>query len=417
MQQRRRLSRASIDDAPVLGRKHKGDHYLIIICSVLLAAGLILLYAIGPALSSTSNVSSSYYTYRQLIAILISIVVFIATANTPLSFWKKYSKIILAGAILATLVAIILPVNPLYPAHRWIRIGALSFQSVEAVKFAVIIYMASFLALALKKGTIKSLKDTYKTFLGIGAILIVVAFIQSDFGSALVIGAIAGAMSYLAGIKLKYVFMTGAALLLLVVLLLPLFPYRMARIQAFLEPQAHCQTSGYQVCQALIAVGSGGFIGLGLGKSVQAYGYEPEASNDSVFSIFAETFGFVGSVLLLGLYMGLFYRLKKIVEYTTDDYSRFIIVGIMVWIASQAIINIGAMLGLMPLKGITLPFISYGGTSVIFVAGIIGVAYQISRYTNYQKVTPTQSRVNENEDSDSRRRIRRTYYSGSGSIR
>jgi cell division protein FtsW len=162
----------------------------------------------------------------------------------------------------------------------------------------------------------------------------------------------------------------------------------------------------------LIAVGSGGVFGLGLGRSVQAYGYEPESDNDSIFAIYAETFGFLGSIVLVGLFAALFSRLKMIAERATDDFSRLIVVGILAWLSIQAIINIGAMIGLLPLKGITLPFISYGGTSIVFAAAAIGIAFQISRYTSYQtlRVNKDDRRGEQHDNSPNGRRLRGAYH-------
>jgi cell division protein FtsW len=161
-------------------------------------------------------------------------------------------------------------------------------------------------------------------------------------------------------------------------------PYRRARLQAYLHPESNCQTTGgYQACQALIAVGSGGLIGLGLGSSVQAYGYLPEAANDSIFAIYAEKFGFIGSIILLAVFIAFFARLKSIAERLPDDFSRLLVVGVLAWLSVQALVNIGAMIGLLPLKGITLPFISYGGTSVVFAAAAVGLAFQASQYASY----------------------------------
>jgi cell division protein FtsW len=123
--------------------------------------------------------------------------------------------------------------------------------------------------------------------------------------------------------------------------------------------------------------------GLGLGKSVQAYGYLPEAANDSIFAIYAEKFGFIGCIVLLAILAGFFYRLKYIAEHTPDAFSRLLVAGVLSWLSVQAFINIGAMIGLLPLKGITLPFISYGGTSVVFASAAVGIVFQISRYTNF----------------------------------
>jgi cell division protein FtsW len=158
-------------------------------------------------------------------------------------------------------------------------------------------------------------------------------------------------------------------------------PYRRERLATFLNPTANCQTTGYQACEALISVGSGGVSGLGLGRSVQAYGYLPEAANDSIFAIYAEKFGFLGVTALLVLLGAFFGRMKRIAERAPDNFSRLIVVGVMTWLGVQTVINIGAMLGLLPLKGITLPLISYGGTSVVFVLAAVGVVFHISKYT------------------------------------
>jgi cell division protein FtsW len=176
------------------------------------------------------------------------------------------------------------------------------------------------------------------------------------------------------------------ALVVLIGLILAIFstPYRRARLETYLHPQSNCQGSGYQACQALISVGSGGLVGQGLANSVQAYGYLPESDNDSIFAIYAEKFGFIGSTVLLIIFAVLFTRMKNIAENLSDDFSKFLVIGILVWISVQALINIGAMEGVLPLKGITLPFISYGGTSMVFTTAAIGLVFQASQYTSAQ---------------------------------
>jgi cell division protein FtsW len=154
-------------------------------------------------------------------------------------------------------------------------------------------------------------------------------------------------------------------------------------------------------------------IGLGLGRSVQANGYLPEAANDSIFAIYAEVFGFLGVVVLLGIYVALFGRLKSIAERAPDDFSRFVVLGVLAWLSTQALINIGAMIGLLPLKGITLPFISYGGTSVVFVAAAVGLVFQISRYTSF--IAPINDERSSDDNSRDRRRVRGAYHPNFGS--
>jgi cell division protein FtsW len=250
------------------------------------------------------------------------------------------------------------------------------------------------------------------------AIGIIVGGIQSDLGSTGVMVAMLATMAYVAGMPMRRLFMIGSVIAIGVVLLVASTPYRRERLATYLHPEADCQTTGYQACQALIAVGSGGMIGLGLGGGVQAYGYLPEAANDSIFAIYAEKFGFIGVVLLLALFAAFFGKLKSIAERAPDDFSRLLVVGILAWLSVQAVINIGAMIGLLPLKGITLPFISYGGTSVVFVAAAVGLVFQISAYSAYQ--TPRLSNVGgkdkpHGEDSRDRRRVRGAYHPNPGS--
>jgi cell division protein FtsW len=378
---------------PDLGRKHRPDYWLLIWCAALLAIGLVVVYAISPALGATNHVNGNYYVGKQLLAIGLSLVAFVITARVPLQWWRQIYKPLLVLAGVATLLALVMPVNPAYPAHRWVRLGgSLSFQSVELVKFAVLIALAAFLAERASQGLIGDFQRTLKPLLiGLAVIGILVAgpqklHAQSDLGSMGVMVAMAGAMAFVAGLPMKRLLMGVAILAIGVILVVLPSGYRRERLATYFHPEANCQGSGYQACQSLISVGSGGMIGLGLGSSVQAYGYQPEAANDSIFAIYAEKFGFVGSVILLAILVAFFARLKSNAERLPDDFSRLLVVGVLAWFSTQAIINIGGMIGLLPLKGITLPFISYGGTSVVFAAAAVGLAFQASQYASY--VTP-----------------------------
>ncbi len=367
-----------------LGRKHKPDYVLLILCAILLSVGLIVVYAISPALAQANNTSSNYYISKQLLAIGLSLAAFFVTANIPLSYWRRFYKPFLILASLATFLALILPVNPDHPAHRWVRLGSFSFQSVELVKFAIMIWLAVFLAKQIQSGLITNFHKSLKPIIYILVLItIIIAGVQSDLGSTGVIFAMILTMAFVAGLPLRRIMLVGVVISLIVTVAISITPYRRARFEAYLNPTANCQSTGYQACQALIAVGSGGIMGLGLGSSVQAYGYLPEAANDSIFAIYAEKFGFVGSTLLLGLLFAFFSRIKTIAERTTDDFSRLLVVGVLAWLSVQAFINIGSMLGLFPLKGITLPFISYGGTSVVFVSAAVGLVYQVSKYSSF----------------------------------
>lgn len=406
MRPRQVARRPQFNTALNLGRKHRPDYWLLILSVILLVVGLIVVYAISPALSAAEHVKGSYYVSKQLLAIGLSVVAFAVTAQVPLAWWRRAYKPLLIAAVVATLLALVIPVNPAYPAHRWVRLGGLSFQSVELLKFAVLVWLAGFLAGRIREGSIMNVNATLKPLLyALLAIGVVVAGVQSDLGSTGVVIAMMGTMAFVAGLPLKRVFQIGGIILIGLILAVSSTPYRRERLQAYLHPEANCQSSGYQACQALIAVGSGGIIGLGLGSSVQAYGYLPEAANDSIFAIYAEKFGFIGSVALLGVFVAFFARMKSIAERSEDDFTRLLVIGVLAWLSVQTLVNVGAMIGLLPLKGITLPLISYGGTSVVFTAAAVGLVFQASQYTSFQVPRASSSGEEKPYPSPSRRRL------------
>ncbi len=394
-------------------RRHQPDYLLLILTIALAAVGVIVVFSISPALEVEKGVNGNQHVFRQMIAIGLGLAVFAAAASVPLKRWRTWYKPLLVAAGLATLLALLMPVNAEYPAHRWIRLGSFSFQSVELLKFAGIMWLASFLAWRIDNGLIanmnKTIKPLFFAFLGCG---LVVAGLQSDLGSFGVIVAIMGAITFAAGLPMKRILAFGAIIVVVLTMFIVSTPYRRDRLMTFLHPESDCLVSGYQACQALIAVGSGGMIGLGLGRSVQAYGYLPEAENDSIFAIYAEKFGFIGVAALLGLFAAFFTRIKKIMERAPDTFSRLMVLGILVWLSAQTVINIGAMIGLLPLKGITLPLVSSGGSSVLMIMAALGVVFQVSRHTLYSIPETENSGVSGGagyENSRDRRRVRGAY--------
>lgn len=417
-QGRRRAALASVaGSSSSAGRKHRPDYWLVILCLIMLATGLIVVYSISPALSKAEGVSSTYYVTKQAIAIGLSAIAFLFTAKVPLERWRAAYKPLLILAGLVTLVTLLMPTNPAYPAHRWIHMGSFSFQSVELLKFAVLIWLAGMLSERMRLGKITDATATMKPLAyAVITLGIVVAGIQSDLGSMGVLVAMMATMAFIAGMPLKKLLLIMGVIAVIGVLAVASTPYRRDRLTTYLNPEKDCQAAGYQACQALIAVGSGGLVGLGLGRSVQAYGYLPEAANDSIFAIYAEKFGFIGVTALLAVMVAFFTRLKTIAERAHDNFSRLLVTGVLAWLSVQAIINIGAMIGLLPLKGITLPLISYGGTSVIFVAAAVGLAFQVSYYTMHG--TPRESNSNQGKPYDNsrdRRRQRGAYHPYPGS--
>lgn len=376
-----------ISDNNTISRRHKPDYGLLIITSILMVVGIVVVYSISPGLSASQGVSQSYFITKQLIDVAVAAVAFGVAAFLPTSFWRRITMSLAVAALVGAVVVMFTPIDSVYQAHRWIRVGPLSFQVAELIKLALIVWLAGFLSAQSRLGLLRSYKETLRPLILVTIITgFVVAKLQSDLGSTGVMLAIIGLMAYSVGLPLKKIGMIAGIAAIGVILAISTSSYRRDRLATYLNPGRDCQNTGYQACQVLISVGSGGVMGLGLGYSVQAYGYTPEASDDSIFAIMAEQFGFIGSVLILVIY-GLFItRLKMISERTTDMFSKMLVVGVLAWLSTQMIINVGAMLGLLPLKGITLPLISQGGTSLVFVTVALGMVFQISRYTSYSKV-------------------------------
>jgi cell division protein FtsW len=373
---------------------------------------LVVVYSISPGLSASQHVSQSHFVIKQLIDVSLGVVAFVVASYIPLDYWKKLAKPLAIMALLGCVVVMVTPLDQEFQAHRWIRLGGFSFQVAELIKLAILVGLADFLALRWKQGRLADFNATTKPLIGLLLFIgLVVAKLQSDLGSAGVMIAMMFLMAFVAGIPLKKVAVIGGLVTLLVVVAISSSSYRRDRVTTFLHPEQNCQTTGYQACQALISVGSGGLLGLGLGYSVQAYGYTPEASNDSIFAIMAEQFGFIGTVMIIVIYGIFISRLKRVAEHTPDHFRRLLVIGVMAWLSTQMIINVGAMIGLLPLKGITLPLISQGGTSLIFLTAALGLVFQISRYTSYSVVEP-KSAVNEAYDTNHSfdgRRVRRPH--------
>lgn len=393
-----------------LHRRHKPDYILLIPSMILVVVGMIVIYSISPGLAEQRNVGSDYYTLKQVLAIALGVVLFLVMSIIPYSKWRGLAKPLIAMSIVVTIVALIMPVSEQYPAHRWIRLGSMSFQSVELLKFSLIILMAAFLSDRIAKGEVSDKHKAIKPIsIALAIIVFVVAGLQSDLGSTAVILAIFGTMWFIAGLPVRYVLIGIVGVSLVFLLAVSTSAYRRDRVLTFLHPERDCSSAGYQSCQALIAIGSGGVAGKGIGHSVQAYGYLPEAANDSIFAIIGEKFGFLGMTLVITVYWALFTRLKMIMERAPDNFARLIVVGVLAWLSTQAIINIGAMIGLLPLKGITLPLVSYGGTSLLFVAAVLGLVFNISRHTTRGVNNEPEAITNDSRGVAERRKGSRGY--------
>lgn len=399
----------------VTQRRHKPDYWLLLISVALLVVGLIVVYAISPGLSVQQNVSENYYVGKQILAIGLGAMAFAVVGNLPLDIWRRLEKPLIIACVGASLAVRLLG-EQVNGAYRWVQVGGLSFQPAELIKFTLLIWLAGFLVERIKNNEFHDSKKTFRPLImALAVVGVIVAGLQSDLGSTGVMVAIMACMIFVVGLPFRRLAMIGAVIVAGTVLLVAGTGYRRQRLSTFLSPANNCQTTGYQSCQALIAVGSGGIFGLGLARSVQAYGYLPEAADDSIFAIYAEKFGFIGVSVLLLLFMVLFARLKNIIERAPDTYTRLLVTGILAWLSTQLIINVGAMVGLLPLKGITLPFISYGGTSVVFIMAAIGLAFQVSRYTSYSINTESVEGSRHDDHRLDGRRLRGAYNPNPGS--
>lgn len=364
-------------------RAHLPDTSLILLIGILLAIGVVTIYSISPVLSREllDGAGDNHFAYAQLRHIALGILVFAAATRVPLSVWRK----LLPWMLLASILALVLMLTPLGVssggATRWLGIPPVTFQPVELVKFTMVIGVAAWFA-GLKDMEVKKYTHALLPVLGVLAFIGMFVIVhQKDLGSMLVLAAIAAAILFASGAPLRHFGYLAGAGAIGVILSIVLAPHRMERFRTFFNPEHGLAESSYHLHQALIAVGSGGLFGLGLGESVQVYGYLPEAANDSIFAIIGETFGLVGALTVLLLFVALVYRCLVIAQSTGDTFATYITLGIGTWIGVQALINIMAMIGIIPLTGITLPLVSYGGSSLLFVMLAMGVVTHISQYT------------------------------------
>lgn len=385
--------------------------------------GLIVMYAIGPQRAQVLNAaygtdfySATYFFGKQALSLVLALAAFVIVSKIPIVWWKANAKrLFIIGIAASALLAVggwlgLGFVQCSLGACRWYDLGPLgSLQPAEFLKFGLLVFGAGFLAYRVKQGLIN---DINKTLIPLAVLLLVAAVfvigIQKDMGTGLVMLAMMSCMLMVSGVSLRVgaAMMTG--LIAFGLLMVVIAPHRIARITTFLQgDSANVSDAGaYHIAHAKIAIGSGGFSGVGIGNSVQATGYLPEAINDSVFAIMGETFGFVGLTIVVLLFSALLLTLLRVADRLRGIHERLIVVGVFGWLAAHVILNIAAMTGVFPLTGITLPLLSFGGTSMVFIAGALGLAFQLSSYTVH-------STVNEGEryeNSHGRRGVGRPRY-------
>lgn len=413
------------DDGAVTVRKHRADHLIAFYTGIIMLIGLIVIYAIGPQRANVMNAvfgyeySDTYFIIKQAISFLLASVSFVFMALFPFKWLFKNATTLLGiGLIACALLALVgwagldwlaLSANG---ATRWFIMGPFgTLQPAEILKFGLLIYMATFLARRHKEGLINDWSSTlWPAIIVTGISLGFVVILQKDLGTGISLGSIVVAMLVVAGLSRQNMLKLGAATLVMGLLFVITSPHRMERVGTYLQGDSSTTSdaNSYHIQHAKIALGSGGLFGVGVGKSVQASGYLPEAINDSIFAVFGEMFGFVGSMVLIGLFAALLMRLLRVSDALVDMRLKFVAAGVFGWLGAHVILNIAAMIGIFPLTGITLPLMSYGGTSMIFITAALGLVYQFSRYTAH----PSKLKEAPNESLSSRRGVGRSRHTG-----
>ena len=356
------------------------DKIFLWLVLILVFIGLVAISSAGIVVSQTKFGDPYHYFKHQLFyGAIPGLMAMFIVSRINYNLWKKAAVPFFIAAVI-TLVLVLVSSHglELKGAKRWVMLGPVSFQPTEMVKLAVIVYLA--LLLAKKGKKIKDFSESLIPFMIAMGIVSVLILLQPDVGTLGAILFIALAMFFLAGASFKHIIGLVTGGMGLLVIMIKLEPYRMNRFLAFMDPSIDPQGIGWQVKQAAIAVGSGGIFGVGLGHSHQKFSYLPEVVGDSIFAIVAEEIGMVGAVVIVLLFAALAMRGFRLAKKAPDRFSSFLVLGVSLWIIFQAFINIMAIIGLMPLTGITLPFISYGSTSLIFVLIGVGIVLNISRY-------------------------------------
>jgi cell division protein FtsW len=370
------------------------DSWVLIPALLLLAVGMVMVGSASISVAEGQHVSVYHYLLKHCIFIFIG--VFLATSFRiiPIDFLERISRPMALLAALLLLVVFIPGIgHTVNGSTRWLRLGFVNFQVVEAVKLMTIIYIAGYLA--RKSDLVRSrFFDTLKPLI-FGAVLSVILLLQPDMGSAAVITAIIAGMIWLAGAAWRHI-------LVLAMLTLPVFgfaamePYRLRRIVSFMDPWADPFNSGFQLTQALIAVGRGELFGVGLGASIQKLFYLPEAHTDFIFAVLAEEFGLLGVVVILTLFALLVTRIMiiGIMAHRLDrPFAGFLAYGVGLWIGLQAMVSIGVNLGVLPTKGLTLPLISSGGSSILMTLLSIGLVLRIKYELDRDREVPVRQRI------------------------
>lgn len=406
-------------------RKHRANYMMFLFMALIMLVGIVVMYSLSPQRANTLNIAyggnySPYHFFqRQLMYVALGLVAFFIMKQIPLTWLYNKSGVFLIMALILCAILAILGFANVPPAIcklgacRWLGVESFSIQPSEFLKVGMLLSLSVFLGSKASQGKINNFKETLlPSVFMIAIMMIFVAGFQKDLGTALSALAIIVFQFIIAGLSSKNMARFGIVAAIAIIGLIAVAPHRIARVSTFANTdcsniKAEEGADDYHICHAKIAIGSGGVFGAGIGNSVQATGYLPEVINDSIFAVMGEMFGFIGLIGILGLFFGLIYQLLKITSRMENPASRIFVAGVCGWITMHTLTNIAAMTGLAPLTGITMPLISYGGTSLIIISAVLGVVFNISSYTSFSQVKDFKE-GGKSENSSSRRRVGRT---------
>lgn len=390
-----------------IARAHRPDYAFFLLVAVLAMFGLLMVLSAGQVQSYQLKGNGYHYFLQQVEALGIGLIGFYLAQRVRYDWWKKLALPLLLIAV-ALLVLVFVPgIGFSYGgATRWVNFGFYPLQASEIAKLALVIYLATWLS--GKGADIRDFRKGVLPFFGVTALIALLVMLEPDMGTTSIILMIGLVMFYTAGAATRHIGLLFGSALGAMALLIAVAPYRINRLLTFLDPTKDTLGTGYHVQQALVAIGSGGLFGLGFNNSIQKHFFLPEPMNDSIFAIIGEELGFVTAALVIAAFAYLAVRGFRIARLAPDTFSRLLVTGIVTWVTWQAMVNIAAMLSLLPLTGVPLPFISYGGSSLVVLMTAMGIVYNISKYTVKHREEGTRA------GSHSGRRQRRTRRAGAG---
>ena len=359
----------------------KIDIWLLLAVIIISVFGIIMIYSASSIWAAYKFQDSLKFVKSQTIFFLLSLFICLTIIKIPSNFWLKHANKILGICFILLILVLIPGIGSVRNGSRsWFGLGGFGIQPSEFAKLGLIIYVSKYLSTNEKN--INNIKKGVFPLLGIIFIFFALIMLEPDFGTAMVIILTLLSLIFISGVKLSFFIKIGLLGLLGIVALIIVAPYRLTRIISFLNPWSDPLGSGFQIIQSLYAIGPGGLLGQGFLKSHQKHFYLPEPQTDFIFSIISEEFGFLGVLIVVSFFLFIFYRSLKISLKAKDLFSKYLSFGLAIGLLIQAILNLSVVIGLIPVTGVTLPFFSYGGSSLLTSFISIGLLLSISKETD-----------------------------------